>query len=95
MSAHVDGVLMCIPLDFTLANIFIGFHEKFLFGRRGKPHVYLPYIHESFPISDSIKDAEVFHVQLISLYSSLQLTMVLENVCALPFLDVFLERKEG
>lgn len=61
-----------------LANIFVGFHESFLFERRHKPHVYLRYVDDTFSVFDSIEDAAAFRLQLNFLHSSLQFTMEVE-----------------
>lgn len=71
---------MGIPLGLVSLNILGRFHENLLFGRYHKPHVYLPYVGDTFSVFDSVP--------------KLQFTVRMESGRVLPDLNVLVERKE-
>lgn len=59
----------------VLTNNFVGFHKSLLFERHRRPHVYLHYVDDTFPLFDSNDDIEAFRIQL----NSPQFTLVVES----------------
>ena len=91
MFCQIDGVSMGSPLGPILANIFVGFHERYLFDRFPKPFIYLRYGDDTFVSFKFHSYALEFFDTLNQLHSSLSFTMEEESNDQLPFLDVLVE----
>ena len=78
-----------------LFNIFVGFQERRLFDRFPKPFIYLRFVDDTFISFRSLSDALSFFDKLNQLHSSLIFTMEEENNGQLPYLDVFVERRDS
>lgn len=91
--SKIDGISMGSFMGLELA--FVGLYEHNLFESCHTPSMYLRYAIDTFSVYNSFEEAGEFHLKLNSLHPFLRLTMELENVSALPFLDVLVEREQG
>ena len=89
MNQQKDGVAMGSPLGPSLANIFVGFHEKRLFDYDQKPGVYFRYVDDTYTIFKTEAECDTFLKHLNNLHPALQFTFEKEENDSLPFLDVW------
>ena len=89
---QVDGVAMGSPLGPTLANIFVGYHERKLFSATIRPSTYFRYVDDTFVIFENTTDYQIFFDKLNNLHPSLKFTMESEENNKLPFLDVLVTK---
>ena len=74
MYRQVDRVSIGSPLGPTLANIFIGFHEKGLLSCQNKLEVYFCYVDDTFCLYNSETEVDLFlfplmlFIHLLDLY---------------------------
>ena len=94
MHRQIDGVAMGSPLDPSLANIFVGYHEAMLFKRVTKPLMYYRYVNDTFAVNDEDKCNEFF-THLNFLHLSLCFTFEMECNRTLPLLDVLVEKNDN
>ena len=90
MYRQIEGVSMVYPLGPILANIFVGFQERF--ERFPKPFIYLRYVDDTFVSFWSPNDALSFFDKLNKLHSSFTFTIEEKNNYKLAFLDVLVDR---
>ena len=94
---QVDGVSMGSPLPPTLANLFIGFHEKdwIEHAQVAKPTFYKRYIDDIFTVFESELDAETFHAYLNTKHKNIKFTYEKQIHNNLPFLDILISNNEN
>ena len=94
MYRQVNGLGMGSILSSILANIFVGFLEKRLFGSNieYKPEIYFRYVDDSFAVFYNPDHCLYFLNVLNSLHPSLEFTIEMEENDKLPFLDVLVKK---
>ena len=95
MYRQVDGVAMGSPLGPSLANIFVGYQEEWLFSNIVFPRMYLLYVDDTFVIVRTRDEMNVLFQQLNNMHPNLKFTNEVEVDNKLPFLDVMVERCEN
>ena len=92
MYQQVDGVAMGSPLGPTLANVFLGYHERKILDGTDGPLFYRRYVDDTFVVFHNEEECDAFKVKLNSLHPSLQFTSEKEQGNRLNFLDVLVEK---
>ena len=92
MFRQCNGISMGSPLGPSLADIFVGYHEKKLFENVAKPLLYFRYVDDTFVAFKNERECNNFFEKLNCLHPALQFTVEKETDAALPFLDVLVER---
>ena len=92
MYKQIDGAAMGSPLGPALANIFVGYYEEKLFFQTQKPPTYFRYLDDTFAIFDHEAEANEFLAKPNCLHPCLIFTFEKEK--CLPFLDVYVERRD-
>ena len=88
---QVDGVAMGSPLGPTLANIFLGFHEKIWLADcpvQFKPKYYKRYVDDIFVLFDKLEFLDKFQEYMNRMHPNMHFTSEVERNDSLPFLDV-------
>ena len=90
---QIDGVAMGSPLAPTLANFFMGYHEKkWLEEYSGnKPLFYQRYVDDIFATFNNKQDADLFFAYLNTKHPNIKFTFEAEQNGVLPFLDVYID----
>ena len=78
----------------VLVNIFVGYYEEKLFSQTQKPPTYFRYVDDTFAIFDHETEADEFLTKFNYLHPSLKFTFEKEKGKCLPFLDLYIERKD-
>ena len=60
MYRQIDGVSMWFPLGPALANIFVGFHERWLLTNQNKSVVYFYYVDDTFCLFNNETGVDLF-----------------------------------
>ena len=94
MYNQTDGVAMGSLLGPALANIFVGYYEEKLFFQTQEPPTYFRYVDYTFAIFDHEAEADEFLTKLNCLHPSLKFTFEKEKRKCLPFLDVYVEKRD-
>ena len=92
---QIDEVAMGSPLDPTLANAFLCFHEQIWLNEcpdEFKPAYYGRYVDNIFVLFRSPDHLEKFKNYLISKYRNIRFTCEKEQNNSMPFLDVLITR---
>ena len=87
---QIDGVAMGSPLGPTLANLFMGVHEKVWiekYTQKG-PSYYKRYVDDIFAVFDCKDEALQFFEYLNTRHPNITFSIECENNRTLPFLDV-------
>ena len=95
----VSTVAMGSPLGPTLANIFMGHHEKNWVDQfpqnKGKLIIYRMYIDDIFAVFNTSDEANEFLVYLNSRHGSIKFTCEHNDMSSMPFLDVLVSNRNG
>ena len=75
-------------LGSTMAGIFVGFHEVYLFSEYKAPDLYFHYVDATFCVFGSESDVGKFFSYLNAMHLAVRFTLEKENNSILPFLDV-------
>ena len=92
---QIDEVAMGSPLDPTLANAFLCFHQQIWLNEcpdEFKPAYYRRYVDDIFVLFRSPDHLEKFKNYLISKYRNIRFTCEKEQNNSMPFLDVLITR---
>ena len=92
---QIDEVAMGSPLDPTLANAFLCFHQQIWLNEcpdEFKPAYYGRYVDNIFVLFRSPDHLEKFKNYLISKYRNIRFTCEKEQNNSMPFLDVLITR---
>ena len=94
---QIDGLSMGSPLGPTMANLFMGKHEKEWLENFSQSNVlfYQRYIDDIFCVFEKEENALEFFNYLNSRHPNIKFTMERENEGALSFLDVLIKKMEG
>ena len=96
---QIDGVAMGSPLGPTLANLFMGHHEKNWLDQfprnKGTVIFYRRYIDDIFAVFNSADEANEFLEYLNARHSSIKFTCEHNESSTLPFLDVLINNSGG
>ena len=96
---QIDGVAMGSPLGPTLANLFMGHHEKNWIDQfpqnKGKLIFYRRYIDDIFAVFNTSDEANEFLVYLNSRHGSIKFTCEHNDMSSMPFLDVLVSNRNG
>ena len=91
---QIDGVAMGSPLGPTLANLFMGHHEKNWLDQfpknKGTVIFYRRYIDDIFAVFNSAEEANEFLGFLNTRHSSIKFTCEHNELSSMPFLDVLI-----
>ena len=88
---QIDGVAIGSPLDPTLANAFLCFHEQTWLNQcpdEFKPVYYRRYVDDIYILFRSPADLEKFQNYLNSKHRNVRFTCEKEHNNSMPFLDV-------
>ena len=96
---QIDGVAMGSPLGPTLANLFMGHHEKNWIDQfprdKGTLIFYRRYIDDIFAVFNTSDEANEFLKYLNSKHGSIKFTCEHNDMSTMPFLDVLVNNRNG
>ena len=95
---QIDGVAMGSPLDPTLANAFLVYHNKNWLERcplEYRPLYYRRYVDDIFVLFNLPEHLKRFHSYLNPCHLNISFTVENEKGNRMSFLDVNIIRKEG
>ena len=94
---QIDGVAMGSPLGPTLANIFLGYHEKKWLADcpvEYRPIKYKRYVDDCFLVFNSKVQADKFLEYLNNKHKNISFTAEFEENNNLPFLDILITKEK-